>query len=376
MHVVTDLDIGGAETQLLKLLAADARLRAGAVVVSLAAGGVLAPEVRTLGVPVVNLGLRPSRPSGRGLAYLVRLVREQAPDLLLGWLYHGSLAAQIASQFAPQPTPVIWNIRQSVLLRQEKLATRLVIRGLALASRRPACIVYNSHRGARGHEALGFRREKTRVVPNGFATEEFCPQPDARAWLRRQLDVAPETILVGMFGRYTPWKDYPNFLRAAAVAKARVGGLHFVLTGPGVDDCNGELRRLVAQNGLGAAAHCLGTRRDVARIMAGLDLATSASVEEGFPNAVAEAMAVGLTCVVTDAGDSGRVVGDCGVLVATQDPGALAGAWLQCLDRGAVWRAQNGERARARIVEHFSVARAAAQYGELFQEVAAGGKSR
>ena len=85
------------------------------------------------------------------------------------------------------------------------------------------------------------------------------------------------------------------------------------------------------------------------------DIACSASAYgEGFSNAVGEAMACGRPCVVTDVGDSARIVGDAGIVVPPDDPVALADAWRQI--RGSVAQEQcaMGARARARIEQEFS----------------------
>src|SRR5262249_13769106 len=73
-------------------------------------------------------------------------------------------------------------------------------------------------------------------------------------------------------------------------------------------------------------------RRDVARIQAGLDLATSSSVSEAFPLCLGEAMACGVPCVATDVGDSAAILGGTGQVVPPHAPAALAGAWEELLD--------------------------------------------
>ena len=84
-----------------------------------------------------------------------------------------------------------------------------------------------------------------------------------------------------------------------------------------------------------------------------LDLATSASITEGFPNVVGEAMACGTPCVVTDVGDSAWIVGDAGIVVPPRRPEALAAGWNTAL----AGLEDLAPRARRRIVGHFSVER-------------------
>lgn len=95
----------------------------------------------------------------------------------------------------------------------------------------------------------------------------------------------------------------------------------------------------------------------MAAVYSALDIAVSSSCGEGFSNVIAEAMACGRPCVVTDVGDSARIVGACGEVVGAGDPPALAAAierlGMALADPGEAARLQAS--ARARIVETYSL---------------------
>jgi glycosyltransferase involved in cell wall biosynthesis len=102
-----------------------------------------------------------------------------------------------------------------------------------------------------------------------------------------------------------------------------------------------------------------------------LEVATSASTfGEGFSNAVGEAMACGVPCVVTDVGDSAAIVGDTGRVVPPGDPEALAAAWKDLLALPAEMRQDLGRRARARVEQEFCVERLVKRMDELLAELA------
>jgi glycosyltransferase involved in cell wall biosynthesis len=97
---------------------------------------------------------------------------------------------------------------------------------------------------------------------------------------------------------------------------------------------------------------------DVEAIYNALDLVTScSSFGEGFSNVIGEAMACGRPCVVTDVGDARRIVGDTSYVVASGNPAALALAWQEALDAGVDEQAKQGQRARERIIQYFSLER-------------------
>jgi glycosyltransferase involved in cell wall biosynthesis len=99
-----------------------------------------------------------------------------------------------------------------------------------------------------------------------------------------------------------------------------------------------------------------GFRRDLPAVYSALDVATlSSAYGEGFPNAVAEAMACGVPCVATDVGDTARILSDLGHVVPPKNPEALAGGWLEALGLEDNRRLQS--RRRRRIEDEYGLDR-------------------
>jgi glycosyltransferase involved in cell wall biosynthesis len=100
----------------------------------------------------------------------------------------------------------------------------------------------------------------------------------------------------------------------------------------------------------------VGSREDMPAVYSALDIASSSSsFGEGFSNSIAEAMACGVPCVVTDVGDSAFIVGDTGSIVSPGDHRALATAMLSLIDLPPEKRRVMGEACRARIVSEFGM---------------------
>jgi glycosyltransferase involved in cell wall biosynthesis len=285
-------------------------------------------------------------------------------------MYHGNLAAQAASVLLPGKTPVIWNIRGTHhILSDEKLLTAAAIWIGARLSALPLRIVNNSNASAELHRrSLRFSQDRWVIIPNGFELDHFEPSTSARAEVRAELAIPPEALLIGLIGRYHPVKDHANFLRAAAILRKTVPGAHFLMAGSGVDQAAG-LRACAFELGLLDFVRLLGERSDMPRITAALDIATSSSYSEGFPNVIGEAMCCAVPCAVTDVGDSAWLVGDTGAVAPASDAEALAAAWLKLSDLGPEGRRRLGVAARERIVTRFSIDSVAAQYEQMYEQL-------
>src|SRR3954468_15763727 len=110
LHLITDLEVGGAELMLTRLLEVGDRSRFNYSVVSLAPGGTLAPRIAEAGIPVVTLGMRRGIPDPFAVGRLLRVVGRQRPDVLQTWLYHADLLGTIAS-LASSRSSLVWNLR-------------------------------------------------------------------------------------------------------------------------------------------------------------------------------------------------------------------------------------------------------------------------
>jgi glycosyltransferase involved in cell wall biosynthesis len=246
-----------------------------------------------------------------------------------------------------------------------------VIRAGARLSRRPVRIIFNAAVSRAQHVAFGYDGARSVVIPNGFDTAEFAPCAAERARVRAELDIPADALTVGLVARVHPMKDHATFLQAAK----RFGEMHprsvFVLVGEGADAANRELGALIDRLDLRDRVRLCGRRSDIAAIDNALDIAASSSAwGEAFPNATAEAMACGVPCVVTDVGDAPAIVDDTGEVVPPRDPVALGDAWARLAALGAGARRALGQRARARVIQHYAIDAGARQYANLYQAIA------
>ena len=345
LFLITALGTGGAEMMLAQLLTNLDRKRFAPEVISLIPGGKHSDILQQAGIPVHDLGMIAGKPSMNSLLKLRRLVKEIDPDLLVGWMYHGNLAATLASWIG-KGAPVLWNVRQSLYsLALEKRGSAMVIKLLAYLGFNPRQVFYNSQISARQHEAIGYPAAKTVLIPNGFNTNAFKPNEEAWQSVRAELGLPPDAILIGRFGRNSAMKDYPTFIEAMK----QIPNAHAIIAGTGTEEFS-DLKSQISN------LTVLGERSDLPRLTAALDVACSSSAfGEGFPNVVAEAMSSAVPCVVTDVGDSAWLLGDAGKVVPANNIEALTTALKELISLTSNERRMLGEQGRARILNDFSL---------------------
>lgn len=328
------LDIGGAERQLVELATG---LHAGGwkvLVASFYGGGAFEEPLRQAGIPVVDLRKR-GRWDVLPFAFrLARLLRSERPQIVHGYLDVSNILLTLLRRVVPSAR-LVWGVRASnVDRRHYDMLCRLETRFGALLSRFADLIICNSEAGRRYHIDEGFAAGRMVVIPNGIDVQRFHPNVQARVELRAEWGVREDEKLVGIVARLDPMKDHETFLKAAAIVAASGQRVKFACVGDGNHAFRRELERLAQELGIAERVTWAAARHDVWRVYNALDLAVSASrFGEGFPNAVAEAMATGVPCVVTDVGDSAAIVADTGWICPPRDSRAMADAIGSALAR-------------------------------------------
>jgi glycosyltransferase involved in cell wall biosynthesis len=376
LHLITSFGLGGAETTLAQLVGRMDRSRFANSVVVMLRLPALRPRVAMQKIPLHCLEMRPGVPNPVAAARFLRIVRSERPQVLQTWMYHADLLGLAVGRLARVPK-ISWNIRRSFIDMQEhRLLSGWVLQLLVKLSGIPDAVLTNSVSGRRTHETLGYTPRRWVCIPNCIDCDRFRPAPDERTRLRNELRLPSDTPLVALVARHVPIKGHDVFIAAAGKLAAVNPSVHFVLAGRQIDGTNTLLMRSISSSGVPERFHLLGERDDIERVFAAVDIACSSSYGEGFPNVVAEAMACGTPCVVTNAGDSALVVGSFGQVVPIGDPAALSSSFEQLLMSSHAERQKLGRCARRRIERRFSVASMVARYEQFYEELASPGIGR
>ena len=342
LYIITRSEQGGAQVHLMELLKGyNARFN-----LHLATGerGFLVEEAAKLGVKVHILESLVHKPHPvkdlKGVKEIRSLLRELGPDMLHLHSSKAGLLGRLAARLEKVPavfTAHGWAFTEGSSWKRKAIA----IPSEALAARMGGHIItvskYDYELAIRYRVA---RPEWMTVIHNGIT--------DVRTRANPGKNDVPRIVMIA---RFALPKDHAILLRALSRLKDLQWELDMVGDGPLVKPS----KRLAEELGLRNRVRFMGTRRDVAEIMANGHLFVLASNYEGFPVSIIEAMRAGLPVVASNVGGVSEAVidGATGFLVPRGDIEGLSNR-LERLLRNPALRAQMGAKGRRRYEMHFT----------------------
>lgn len=351
------LDLGGAERQLVVLAKELQKMGHKVCSILFYNGGEFDQEMIRNGIPVYYLNKTHRWDIIGFLWKLMRRLRQLRPGTVYSLLDVPNVMAVLLKPVVGKPR-IVWSIRAAFMeMSYYDWLMRLIPAIENYLSHKADCIVANSYAGREWAIRRGFPSGKILVIENGIDTQYFRPNPVAGEQVRKEWGIRPEEFLIGMVGRLDPMKDHSTFLRACALVLQEVNNIRIVCVGGGSEADLKKLKSLAHTLNIESRLLWAGPRKDMPAVYNSLNLlVSSSSFGEGFPNVVAEAMGCGVPCVVTDVGDSGRIVGGLGEVVPPKSPEALAEGIIRMLERikKEPWIKNS---VRRRIQENFSVER-------------------
>ncbi|MEK7469228.1 MAG: glycosyltransferase [Planctomycetota bacterium] len=348
-HLITTLDIGGAENHLLSLLPRLPRPEFDVQVGYLKGAGGLAPRFREAGIPVTDFHLKHAAD-----ALVVRRLAKafEGSDLVHTHLFKADVFGAAAAKMSGVKRLVSSKHNEDQYLKD--FAAGMIGRMAARAADKVVCISEAVNRFMRER---GLREDRLVTIPYGL--EERAPDLSKRQRLRREFGAGHEDFVVGTMGRLEEQKGQSYLIAAMRQCSGRL-----VIVGKG--SLEASLKKLAAP--LGDRVHFAGFRNDVHDVMGAFDLFVLPSLWEGFGLVLLEAMAQARAVVATSSGAIPEIVseGTTGYVVPPSDAMALASAITAIISDPARARAL-GEAGRKRLLEHFGIGRMVDAYVDLYR---------
>lgn len=401
MLLISSLEAGGAERQVIELARAMDRRRFRPVICSLsehvplAAG--LSDDVELIVVPKrwkFDLTV---------VTGVARILAKRRIRIVHAFLFDAEMVGRLAGRIGRHPV-VISSERNTDYRRPPIHAacfslTRTLSDGW----------IANSHSGKRFlMRTMGIARDRIHVVHNGVDVDRFRPVKtgakvpnhegapgESRAGspchekaeslchvtngnrVREELGIPAGDRVVGMVASFKRQKNHHHFFRMARQVLERFPNTWFFCVGEplrdnqqGAEDYHREMRTLLEKSGLGDRCRLLGVRGDMPEVYRACDVTVLTSSREGTPNVLLESMASGVPVVATDVSDNAYVVpeGRGGFVVPLGDVASMSERVRRLLENDDL-RERMGRSARAWVEETFAPATLAERTQAIYNEL-------
>jgi len=343
--VITGLGMGGAENQVVNL--ADKFAEKGFDVTIAYMLEPVMVEPKNKNVKLVWLGATKS-PFGilTALKNLVKLIRENKPDVVHSHMFHANILARVARIFAPVPMLVSTAHSNNEGGKIRMLAYRLT----NFLSDVFTNVSIDAVRTFEEKKAVG--KGKMLAVGNGIDVAYFKFSSDARMKIRNELGLAEKKVFIAI-GRFHEAKDYPNLIDAFAKVVSSNDNCHLLIVGDG--ELRSVIEEKIAQLDLQRSVTLLGVRKDIPDLLSTSDVFVLSSAWEGFGLVVAEAMSCERIVIGTDSGGVANIIAQYGYVVPARDPDSLAQGMQKALALSEVGASELGQKARQRIIQILSM---------------------
>ena len=337
LYIVTQDDLGGAARYVLMLARAYKDRAEVTITVGSDGDGWLTGEAAKLGIRTIVLkrlkrAISPFDDIATGHE-LRRLVRTGDWDIVHANSSKAGVIASFAAIGLTKPK-IFYTAHGWVFLEPMnpiKKAAYFALEWIA-ARLRHGTIVLSERERMVARRELGIRIDGLKLIPHGLgpeAVERLMTRDGARTEIG---ETGHRGLLVGVVANLYKTKGLDILIEALSLPALAAIDFHLAIVGDGPELEKTEAATLVSPKkdsirlvtGIGEAA----------RIMPAFDLLVLPSRKEGLPFVLLEAMVAGVPIVATDVGGVRETVGDAGLVVAPEDPQALAEAIAKVLGDG------------------------------------------
>ena len=313
-------------------------------------------EAGAWGVPASALPIGRKRPVG--LKALLEWLRNSRTNVVSSHSSTDTWLAALALLLLGRPFPLVRTRHISAPVPRNPMSRWLYTRGTT------RIVTTGDALKKELVERNGYPAGRIDSVPTGVDVEHFAPgdRREARALLK----LPPDKALIGIVATLRSWKGHRYLVDAVAAMPENVG---LVIVGDGPQRT--ALEAQVDSRRIRPRAWFAGDQRDVVPWLRVLDaFALPSYANEGVPQALVQAMLVGLPCVTTHAGSIAELATHemTALVVPPRDVQALQSALQRLLSDGDL-RTKLGQRARRHCLERFSLAQMLDRMEHIYLQV-------
>jgi len=361
--VTSRLDIGGAERHLARVLPALKRRGIDVTLYAMERDGPLEVELMLGGVRVEG----PRRGSvlhwPRATLKLAGFLRRERPTVVHFFLprpyIYGSIAAELVGHRRRLMS------RRSLTVYREKYPLLGSVERLLHG--RTHGLIGNSRPVLEQLAAEISDRSKLALIHNGIEIPPLATLAD-RQRVRQSLNIESDALVVVVVANLVDYKGHRDLVDALGLAKDQLPRPWHMLAIGRDEGIGAELRQQAESLNVAANIKWIGEQRAVEQLLVAGDICVLPSHQEGFSNALLEAMAANLAIIATAVGGNldAIVDNDSGILVRPRDPRALATALMRLAADPAL-RSRLAAAARCRVEQRFTLENCVDRYEKLYR---------
>ena len=376
LYVITKLELGGAQKQLLSLITRLDKERFN-IFLFTAQDGLLIKEASS----ITGLTIKKSRYLERpinplkdllALIEIYKFIKKNNIDIV----HTHSSKAGILGRFVARLAKVKFIIHtvhgwsfndyqplfmRSVFIGLERLSARFTHKLIVVS-------YYDRKKGLKNRIA---REDKYRLIRYGIEYTEFISGDQK---IKEEFGINSTDLIVGMISCFKPQKSPQDFIKLSFLVNRILPNVKFLLVGDGI--LRNQVKKLINKFQLQNKVILTGWRRDIPRILSAIDVFVLTSLWEGLPISVLEAIAFSKPVVATNTGGIEEIVveGKNGFLVKPRDIKSLSER-LTVLLRNESLRKDMGQNAKGLFDFNFSVENMVQNNQDLYENlIRKGGK--
>lgn len=361
LHLISRLPSGGVENQLRKVVRLYDRQRFQPVVCCMKEKGEVGEAIERDGTPVIVLNRMQGHTFDiRLVQELRRLMRARRVTILRTHQFHANLYGRIVAISAGVPI-LIPSFHNTYARRKRHrsllnwMLARWTDRLITVSDAVKQDLIRYDH----------LPEEKIKVIHNGCDIDRFM-NPSVQEDLRAAWKIPPGAPVIGTVGRLAKEKGQALLIEAVSLLRSDFPDLHLLLVGEGPE--REALEKEAARRGVGNRVIFTGFQREIPALLSLMDLFVFPSLNEGFSNALLEAMAAGKPVIASDIIENAEILPSekFGLRVPPNDVTALA-QQIAFLLKHRSEAAAMGSRAQARVASQFTDAMMMEEIQGLYQ---------
>jgi len=362
LYLITGFKTGGAEMILYNLVKSLDKRKFEPIVVSIIPIAEIGQKIQDLGIKILSLNVR-FKYNPFIFFRLISILKKEKPQILHAHLFHAIFLGRITGRICNVPI-IISSIHSKYI--GGFLRNRL----LQITDGLDDVVTIVSQRAAETIIKLKIvSANKLLVIHNGIDLNKFILQSkETKDKVKKELNVKEDTKILISVGRLCEAKGYPYLIEAIKTLKENMD-IKLLILGEGED--KRKLETQIRGFNLEKNIFLLGRKENVSNYLNASDIFILASLWEGLPIALLEAMACGLPVVATNVGGIPEVIKDglSGFLVDSKNSIMLAEKIEYLLNLNIESRKEMGTEGRKIVEEKFSLEKMTENYENLYEEL-------